>query len=115
MPSTGSTAPILATTPSNAGRVIANSTGPNNRCRQASVTDSATQFFPTSTATTTVDGDTGAATTDTTHLRGARGRNPRRPGTLHANERTWPVLHPPAEHPCEGPIQVISAGGRRIH
>jgi len=31
---------------------FANSAGPNNRCRSASVTDNATRFFPTSTATT---------------------------------------------------------------
>src|SRR6478672_7282039 len=85
MPSAGSTAPILATTRSNAGRVIANSTGPNNRCRPASVTDSATQFFPTSTATTTVDDDTDAAT-DTTHLRGGTRKKPKNGGPLHATK-----------------------------
>ena len=46
---------------SSIAQVIANSTGPNNRCRPASVTDNATQFFPTSPATSTVDDDTSAA------------------------------------------------------
>ena len=68
-------------------QVIANSTGPNNRCRPASVTDNATQFFPTSTATTTVDDDTSAAPTDTTHLRGHTEGDPPK-GTPSDDERT---------------------------
>ena len=69
---------------------IVNSTGSSNRRRSASVTDNATEHLPTSTATTTVDNVTGAASTDTTHLRTVSG------GT--ARQRRIP----------EGPIRIPS-------
>src|SRR6266571_5137611 len=65
----GNTRQTRPTAAASAERVIANATGPNNRRRSASVTDNATDVLPTSTATTTVDDVTGAACTDTTHLR----------------------------------------------
>jgi hypothetical protein len=46
------TADTRSTTAATAGAVIANSTGPSNRCRAESVTDNTAVFYPASTATT---------------------------------------------------------------
>jgi len=46
---------IRATVAASPALVIGKSTGSSSRCRFASVTEQATVFFPTSTATTTID------------------------------------------------------------
>jgi hypothetical protein len=76
--------------------VIANSTGPNKRVRALSVTDSLAEVLPTSTATTIVDGVTGALCTDTTkppgRVRRTRARRQRSgPRTLRSSKESLTI------------------------
>ena len=87
-----------ATTSRSPGPVIANSTGPNNRRRPASVTDNATQFLPTSTATTTVDDHTPAQQTRPTSGQQAKSQAAQHPALSH-KEPDQSLLAPPEIQP----------------